>query len=132
MSSQLKCILFWLLLIIMMILHFNYHVGELFYGIDVQRENANGTVPIATHLIRNIFYHLPVIWILILIYSEAKYVKKSLFIISIIYTFAHASHLVGEFKSPDLSQIPLLVLALIFSVLLNMEHYKYLKECEIK
>ncbi len=29
------CVTLWIILIIMMILHFNYHVGEIFYGIDV-------------------------------------------------------------------------------------------------
>ena len=30
-------------------LHFNYHIGELFYGVDITKEDANGTVPIGTH-----------------------------------------------------------------------------------
>ncbi len=130
MSSLQKCILFWLLLIIMMILHFNYHVGEIFYGIDVLRENANGSVPLATHAIRNIFYHLPIVWILALVFNDARPVRLGLFVISIIYSFSHAMHLAGELKSPDFSQVPLLILAFIVSILLNIEHYKYLKQIE--
>ena len=116
----------------MMILHFNYHVGEIFYGIDVLRENANGSVPVATHAIRNIFYHLPILWIILLVFSDARAVRLGIFLISIVYSFAHAMHLAREFTSPDLSQLPLLILAFIVSVLLNVTHYKYLKQQEIQ
>ena len=127
-KNPLRCILLWLILILMMILHFNYHVGELFYGIDVARENANGVVPVGTHVIRNVFYHLPIIWILILLFSSSKIILKSLFVISIVYTLSHTAHLIGEFQSPDLSQGPLLILTLIISIILSFEHYKYMKK----
>ena len=128
MSSLHKCILFWLILVVMMILHFNYHVGDIFYGISVLRENADGSVPIGTHGIRNIFYHLPFVWILLLVYSDKKSIRTGLFGISIIYSLSHAMHLFGAFTEPDLSQIPLLVLALIVSILLSIEHFKYYKQ----
>ena len=47
-QNPLKCITYWLLLVIIMMLHFNYHVGEIFYGIHVAREGANGIIPIGT------------------------------------------------------------------------------------
>ena len=122
-----RCILLWLILVIAMILHFNYHIGEIFYGIDIVRPEANGTIPIGTHLIRNIFYHLPILWILILLYFNSKIIRFGLFITSLIYTLSHAMHWLGEMTNPDLSQVPLLTITLGVSILLNREQYKYWK-----
>ena len=66
-NNPTEVITLWGLLIIAMVLHFNYHVGELFYGIDIKREGADGTIPMRAHIIKNIYYHLPIIWILILL-----------------------------------------------------------------
>ena len=109
-------------------LHFNYHVGEIFYGIDVAREGANGITPIGTHIIRNIFYHLPIIWVVVLILSDKKVVKIGLFLISIVYLLSHLMHLVKDLAKPDLSQTPLLILALLIAGLLSLEHYNYWKK----
>ena len=126
-QSPLKCIIYWLLLVIIMMLHFNYHVGEIFYGIDVARENADGTVPVGTHVIRNIFYHLPVVWIIVLLSYQSNLVRVGLFIISVVYWMSHLMHLVKDLTNPGFSQTPLLLLALFISTLLTLEHYKYWK-----
>jgi len=126
-QSPLKCIIYWLLLVIIMMLHFNYHVGEIFYGIDVARENADGTVPVGTHVIRNIFYHLPVVWIIVLLSYQSNLVRVGLFIISAVYWMSHLMHLVKDLANPGFSQTPLLLLALFISTLLTLEHYKYWK-----
>ena len=127
-QNPLKCIIYWVLLVIIMMLHFNYHVGEIFYGIDVAREGANGIIPIGTHIIRNIFYHLPIIWVVVLILSDKKVVKIGLFFISIVYLLSHLMHLVKDLAKPDLSQTPLLILALVIAGLLSLEHYNYWKK----
>ena len=126
-QSPLKCIIYWLLLVIIMMLHFNYHVGEIFYGIDVVRENADGIVPVGTHVIRNIFYHLPVVWIIVLLSYQSNLVRVGLFIISVVYWMSHLMHLVKDLANPGFSQTPLLLLALFISTLLTLEHYKYWK-----
>jgi len=129
-QNPLKCIIYWVLLVIIMMLHFNYHVGEIFYGIDVARDGANGIIPIGTHIIRNIFYHLPIIWVVVLILSNKKIVKIGLFFISIVYLISHLMHLVKDLVKPDLSQTPLLALALLIAGLLSLEHYNYWKKIE--
>jgi len=126
-QSPLKCIIYWLLLVIIMMLHFNYHVGEIFYGIDVARENADGIVPVGTHVIRNIFYHLPVVWIIVLLSYQSNLVRVGLFIISVVYWISHLMHLIKDLANLGFSQTPLLLLALFVSSLLTLEHYKYLK-----
>tara|TARA_B100001115_G_scaffold30869_1_gene22712 strand:- start:364 stop:684 length:321 start_codon:yes stop_codon:yes gene_type:complete len=102
-------------------------VGEIFYGIDVARENADGTVPVGTHVIRNIFYHLPVVWIIVLLSYQSNLVRVGLFIISVVYWMSHLMHLVKDLANPGFSQTPLLLLALFISTLLTLEHYKYWK-----
>lgn len=125
--NPLRCILLWFILIIAMVLHFNYHVGDLFYGIDIVQSEANGIIPTGTHIIRNIFYHLPIIWILIMLYFDQKRIRLGLFIISIIYSLSHAIHLIGEMTEPDFSQMPLLSITLAVCLLLTWEHFKYMK-----
>ena len=126
-QNPLRCILLWLILIVTMVLHFNYHVGEIFYGIDVVRPDSNGSIPIGTHLVRNVFYHLPILWIIILIYKDTKSIRMGLFAVSMLYTLSHLMHLIGELTRPDFSQMPLLTIALGVSILLNIEQYKYWK-----
>ncbi len=120
----------WLLCTIGMILHFNYHIGELFYGIDITKPNANGEVPISVFIIRTIFYHLPFIWILLIMYYDSKFFKITFFIISSLYTLAHLGHFIGEIRnvSPNISQISLLFIVLVTSLLLAFEHFKYWKQ----
>lgn len=132
MNAQIKLVILWLLLIIGMILHFNYHIGEIFYGIDIVKPGANGKVPNSVFIIRTLFYHLPVIWLLLLIYVNTKWMKFTLFSISALYVLSHLGHLAGELRSEekDPSQISLLSLVFIISCLLAVEHFKYWKKHE--
>ena len=124
-----KLVTLWILIIIGMILHFNYHVSEIFYGINVAKPDANGIIPAAAHVIKNIFYHIPLLIVISLLYFNSKWYKLGLFVLSIIFTLAHAQHLFGEFKQEtyDLSQIPLLVIVLLTSVLINKTSWDYYK-----
>lgn len=122
----------WILLIIAMILHFNYHVSGIFYGIDVKNKDANGTEPNSLHIIRLIYYHLPILWILILIYFKQRWVKLLLLIISGLYALSHIFHLFGELKHPEFnpSQITLLSITALVAILLSVEHFKLFKQVE--
>lgn len=126
---KIKVIVLWLMLLIGMILHFNYHVSGIFYGIDVKRPNATGTVPAMAQLLKTVFYHLPMTFIVALLYFRQKWFRLSMFIISLPYTISHVMHVLGEFKKPeiDLAQVPLLSLLLIFSLLLNKASWDYFK-----
>ena len=117
------------MLLIGMILHFNYHVSGIFYGIDVKRPNANGTIPAMAQLLKTVFYLFPMIFIVALLYFKQKWFRLSIFIISLPYTISHVMHVWGEFKKPeiDLAQVPLLSLVLIFSLLLNKASWDYFK-----
>jgi hypothetical protein len=110
-----------------MMLHANFHVSKLFYGIDIARPGANGIVPIISHLIKIIYYHLPILFILLFLYFKKNWFLLAMFIISLPYTISHFFHLWGEFKKPeqDLSQIALLTLVLVISLLLNKSSWDY-------
>lgn len=129
MTNQLKLITLWTLTVIGMILHFNYHIGEIFYDIDVVREDANGQEPFSVFIIRTLFYHLPMIWIIWILYANKHWMKVVLFGISIVYALAHASHLFGELVgSKNPSQSGLLTVVFIVALLLVIEHWRELKK----
>jgi len=125
-----KLIMLWILIIIGMILHFNYHVSEIFYGVNVAKPGTNGVVPAGAHMIKNIFYHIPLLLVISLLYFTNKWYKLFLFVTSLLFTAAHVQHLAGEFKHDtyDLSQIPLLVIVLLVSLLINKASWDYYKK----
>lgn len=129
-SLRIRLLILWMLIILGMILHFNYHVSEIFYGIDVVREGANGTVPVGAHLIKNIFYHIPLLLVVSLLYFSNKAYRLMLFIAGLAFTLAHAQHLAGEFRHDTLdpSQVPLLSIVLLISVLINFSSWNYFRE----
>ncbi|MEM9023589.1 MAG: hypothetical protein AAGB22_07595 [Bacteroidota bacterium] len=127
MSDQLKLILLWLLTTVGMILHFNYHVSGVFYGIDITTPGADGTVPIGVLVVRTLYYHLPVVWILLLMYVNKPGMNLTLFIISVLYLLSHGAHVAGEVSKAekDPSQISLLSLVLLVAGMLSVEHFRY-------
>mgnify|MGYP001285634408 CR=1 FL=1 len=119
----------WLMLIIGMILHFNYHVGKIFYGIDIVRPGADGTISVMSYVLKNVFYHLPMIFILLLLYINNSKFRLAMFVVSIIYSFYHLTHLLKEINSAEFNwaQFPLLTIVLIISLCLNKSSWDYYK-----
>lgn len=126
MNNQLRIIILWLVLVVCMILHFDYHVSEIFYGIDVKRPDANGTIPDSIVVIRSLFHFLPLLYAVALLWLEAKAVRLANFVLSVLYAFAHASHLAGELKKFDNpSQIALLSVTLLLALLLTFASWNW-------
>lgn len=127
MTGSYKLIILWLLTLIGMVLHFNYHIGEIFYGIDVVRPDADGKVPLGVFIIRTLFYHLPMVWIILLLYGKKSWIRLGLWIVAIGYSIAHLGHVIGELLNPERnpSQISLLILVFLVSAILAFEHYAY-------
>lgn len=126
-KHQIRVIVLWVVCLIGMILHFNYHVSKIFYGINVVRPGATGEISAMAHVMKSVYYHLPMIFIVAQLYVTAAWFRLTMFGISIIYSFSHVLHVVDEVTKPvlDWSQIPLLSLVLIFSVLLNWSSWMY-------
>lgn len=132
MNPPVRLIVLWVLLIIGMILHFNYHVSEIFYGIDVARPGANGTMPTSALVIKTIYYHFPILFVLALLYFQSNQFRLATFVGGVIYTLSHLVHLskelVHEPKAiPEITQINLLLLVLVVSALMNWESWKWWK-----
>ena len=41
-ATLIRILLFWVLTTVAMVLHFDFHIGDLFYGIDIVQPGANG------------------------------------------------------------------------------------------
>ncbi|MDR6562000.1 MULTISPECIES: hypothetical protein [unclassified Arcicella] len=130
MNNAQKIITLWILFVVCMILHFNYHVGELFYGIEIKRANATGVVPPSAAIIRFIFEILPMSLITFILFIEKPIIRKINFGIAAIFALANLAHLIEEFMSPklDLSQLNLLSFVFISSLLLTLASWRWLKE----
>lgn len=125
-----KLALLWLLSIVGMILHFNYHIAEMIYGVDIVKHDANGQIPIGLLVVRNVFYHLPILGIIVIMYNRKVWINLMLFVISIVYSISHLFHLAGELSKPerDYSQLSLLTIVAFISVLIVIEHFKHWKQ----
>ncbi len=130
MNNSQKIVTLWILFVVCMILHFNYHVGELFYGVDIKRPNANGVVPTSAAIIRFVFEILPMMLVTFILFIEKPIIRQINFYLSILFSLANLAHLVEEFMSPklDLSQLNLLSFVFISSLLLNLASWRWIKE----
>lgn len=127
-TCRIQLSLLWLLMVVGMMLHFDYHVSGIFYGIDLKRPNATGEFPPTIWLIRFVFQIAPMMAVTFLLFFEVQWFRVAHFGVSVLYTLAHASHLIREFEKPDMSQMNLLSLVLVVSVLLNVVSWRWLKE----
>lgn len=53
--------LLWLALVVGMVLHFNYGVSGLRYGIPIEQDGATGVVPWSNFTIKTVFYVVPLL-----------------------------------------------------------------------
>ena len=127
-THRVQLSLLWLVMVVGMMLHFDYHVSGIFYGIELKRPNATGEFPPTIWLIRFVFQLAPMMAVTFLLFFEAQWFRVAHFGVSILYTLAHASHLIREFEKPDMSQLNLLSLVLVVSLLLNIVSLRWLKE----
>jgi hypothetical protein len=129
-----KIILFWLLTVVGMILHFNYNVSGIFYEVDIVSERAEGFIPNSVHIIRALYYHLPILFIIVMLYFKNKVISAFFVVGSIIYSLTHIAHLSGEIgkENSDPSQISLLGIVAVISILLAKEHWQWNKDLRLK
>lgn len=129
MNNQIRIVLLWCLLILCMILHFDYHVSELFYGVDITKPDATGTVPASVVYIRSAFHFLPLLYIAVLLWFATSTVRIIHLVLSGLYTLAHLFHFAGEVsRGNNPSQIILLGITLLLSSLLVVAAFHWLRE----
>lgn len=129
MNNQSKTVILWFMLVVCMILHFNYHVSELMYGRDIKRPDADGSIPLTVLYIRIVFHFLPLIFTGILMWISKPWLKLANLILSILYTISHIFHFAGEIvRGEDPSQILLLGTTFILSVMLAIASFLWWRE----
>lgn len=127
-THRIQLSLLWLLMVVGIMLHFDYHVSGIFYGIDLKRPNATGEFPPTIWLIRFVFQLAPMITVTFLLFFEQQWLRVAHFGVSLLYTLIHTLHLIRELQKPDMSQLNLLSLVLVVSLLLNVVALRWLKE----
>lgn len=130
MNQPAKISLLWLMLVICMVLHFDYHVSGIFYGINVQKPDADGTYPPTLILIRGLFQILPMLFALAPLFFSGKPVRLVLFILSVLYAPLHGFHIVGTLRETpvDPTQVQLLVFTFFVSLLLVAVSFKWWRQ----
>jgi len=128
MNNQSRIILLWLILVVCMILHFDYHVSELFYGIDIRRPDANGRTPDSVLYIRSAFHFLPLLYITLIMWHRTRLLRIVNMVLSVLYLMAHIAHLGGELKGDNPSQIVLLSVTALLALLLAIAAWNWVKE----
>lgn len=133
MENRTKVIILWNMLVVCMILHFNYHVSGIFYGINVEKPDADGTFPSGLVVIRILFQHLPLLYAAGLLLWESRPVRLGNLVLSGLYALANAFHLAGELVRPpvDPSQAILLSVTLLLSIVSVLLSYRWHRESKI-
>lgn len=126
--TRIRILFFWVLTTVAMILHFDFHIGDLFYGIDIVRPGANGQKPAALVVIRFVFEIFPLIWAVALLYASSGLWRTINFGLTIPFTLSHLAHVFEEIKEGDPSQLLLLTLVALMSILLTLESWKWRKQ----
>jgi hypothetical protein len=115
-ANQQKLVTLWVLMVICMILHFNYNVSGIFYGVDVAVQGADGTVPFRLVIIRLLFNIIPMIFAAATLFFAQKWFRLATLIFSGLYVLAHAFHLLETVKETPLDPSQLQLLGFTFAI----------------
>lgn len=125
--NHLKTAILWMLTIVSMILHFNYHTADFIAGI-APAVAVTYPEPSGRLLIRTVFYHLPFLLIIASLYTPKRRGNIVMLCISILYFAAHLLHFLSEIikDNKSVSQSSLLFVVLIVAAVLVKEYYNML------
>lgn len=84
----------WLALVVGMILHFNFDMSGLRYGVSVELPDATGLVPWSNFAIKVLFYVVPFLLAVLATTSPGPGYRAFHFIVTVIFGLANASHVV--------------------------------------
>lgn len=121
--------LLWLLITVGFILHGNYHLSDMFFGIDIKLPNAEGVVPLSAHIFRVVIEISILLFILFSLFKSGKIFYWISFIWAIILGLLNLIH-IGETIINDIqniSQIVLLTYIFVVNLVLIAELWKVAK-----
>lgn len=84
--------LVWLVLVLGMILHFNYGVSGLRYGVPIQQPGATGAVPWSNFGIKSVFYVVPLLMAVACTLRPGRAGRTFHAVLSVLFALANAMH----------------------------------------
>ncbi|MEM6956031.1 MAG: hypothetical protein AAF411_11315 [Myxococcota bacterium] len=122
----------WLVLAAAMLLHFNYDVSGIRFGIPLADPEATGIVPWSNVVIKTIFYVVPLLLCAAALGPTGRVFRNVNFGLTIPYALAHVSHLITtatRIKNRlDIAQVVLLSAVLLISAQLIRLSWRWRKE----
>ena len=130
MTNRQKIITLWTVFIFGMVFHSLLAMMPLFFGADIAMPNATGSVPCSMMWMSLLIYLLPIILIVLILFTEKKWFKITNFGFSILITLMNIFHIIEHISetSVQMVQVVLLTFVLISGILLNIVSYKWMKE----
>lgn len=112
--------LLWIVLVVGMVLHFNYGVSGLRYGVSIEQPGATGVVPWSNFGIKAVFYVLPLLLAVSCTMPSESRMRTAHFALSILFGIANAMHLATTTMMADdtlaYAQVVLLAAVLVANV----------------
>ncbi len=124
--------LLWLALVLGMILHFNYDVSGLRYGVPFEAADAKGSVPWSNFVVKCVFYVVPFLLAVATTGAPGRAYRIVNLVLAGLFTLANISHLITTARRADdtidYAQIVLLTAVLIASVQLIRVSRSWLRD----
>jgi hypothetical protein len=128
-ADALTIAVLWLALVVGMVLHFNYDMSGLRYGVSVELPGADGTVPWSNFVIKALFYVVPFLLAVVASSFPGPAYRPVNFVLSLLFLLANASHVVVTARRATdvitLAQVLLLVAVLIANGQLSRVSYRW-------
>ena len=130
MTNKLKITILWSVFLFGMTFHSLLAIMPIFFGADVAMPDSTGSVPASMMWMSLLIYLIPMILIVLILFTEEKWFKITNFGFSILFTLMNIFHIVGHLSETPVKsvQIVLLTFVLISGILLNIVSYKWMKE----
>ncbi|MBV1860192.1 MAG: hypothetical protein KUG77_17395 [Nannocystaceae bacterium] len=91
-SRRLNVAIVWLVLVLGMMLHFNYEVSGLRYAVSMEQPGASGVVPWSNFWIKSIFYVLPMLMAVSCTLEPGRLGRTGHLAMSVLFALANGMH----------------------------------------
>lgn len=129
MTTTNKIVVLWMLILIGYILHSQFYLSGLFYGVDIKLKEATGKEPLSSHIMHVIFDILPMMIIVFSMYFTCRLYRIILLILTALFLIANGAHFIETIKedADNISQATLTGYILVLNILLVREVFKWVR-----
>ena len=130
MTNKLKITILWSVFLFGMTFHSLLAIMPVFFGAEAAIPGSTGSVPASMMWMSLLIYLIPMILIVLILFTEKKWFKITNFGFSILFTIMNIFHVIGHITEipVQMVQVVLLTFVLISGILLNIVSYKWMKE----